>query len=257
MKITRGRLEEERRKSEDTFEYQRVMLFILPLIMFAVLTVGIYFGFLSYKSGYVYGEKGETLSHATEPQFTESEQNTLLMIVNTASPVDPSYEPNLVDYNGVQVSSLLVDDLKLMLNDAESAGLNIELISGYISFEEQKEKYNTAVKSYKKKKKCSTVMAEAAVKKTTPNAGECEQQTGLIVEFDDNTKRKFKDTDEYNWLIKNCINYGFVLRYPDKVNTGSLSYSATLFRYVGKENAYNMRAYNMNLDEYVQYLGAQ
>lgn len=257
MKVARGRLEQERRKSEDVFEYQRVMLFILPLVMLSVLAVGIYFGFLSYKSGYTYSTDGETYSHASEPQFSEVQQAELLTVVNTASPVDADFVPKLKLYSGVNVNSLMVDDLDLMLSDASSAGLNIEIISCYISFEEQKEKYNTAVKSYKKKKKCSTVMAEAAVKKTIPNAGECEQQTGLIVEFNDGTSLKFKDTAEFSWLNKNSINYGFVLRYPDKVNTGGLSYSATLFRYVGRENAYNMRAYNMNLDEYVQYLGVQ
>lgn len=257
MKVARGRLEEDRRKSEDRFLYQRVMLIMLPIIMIAVLTMGVYFGYLSYTDDYVNYNNQETLTHATEPQFTDAQNRYLLTVVNSANTVDASFVPQLSRCSGVEVSSLMVDDLGAMLSDAELDGMNIALISGYISYEEQKEIYDSAVKSYKKKKKCSTVKAEAAVKKTTPNAGECEQQTGLIVELSSHSDKKFKNTAEYRWLIKNSVNYGFVLRYPDSENTGGLSYSPSLFRYVGVEHAFSMRAYNMNLDEYVQYLSAQ
>lgn len=256
MKIARGRLEEDRRKSEDAFAYQRVMLFILPLVMIAVLIVGIYFGYLSYTSDYIEIFEGER-TRATEPELTPEQEQYLLTVVSSASPVDADFVPELDVVNGVQVSALMAQDLSLMLSDASSDGLELTVESGYISFEEQKEKYDTAVKSHKKKHKSSTVKAEAAVKKTTPNAGESEQQTGLIVEFSSGSKSDFVDTPEYDWLVKNSVNYGFVLRYPDKENTGGLKFSPQLFRYVGKEHAYSMRSFNMNLDEYVQYLAAQ
>lgn len=257
MKIARGRLEEDRRKSEQTFEYQRVMLFILPLLMIAVLIVGIYFGYLSYSNEYIYPSDTQQKTQATEPELTEQEQSYLLTIVSSASPVDADFVPQLTQVSGVQVSSLMADNLSTMLSEAKSDGMDISVISGYISFEEQKQKYDAAVKAHRKKNKSSIVKAEAAVKTTIPNAGECEQQTGLIVELSDGTDTKFSKTDEYNWLVKNSVNYGFILRYPDKENTGGLAFSPSLFRYVGVDNAYSMRAYNMNLDEYVQYLAAQ
>ena len=256
MKIARGRLEEDRRKSEDAFAYQRVMLFILPMLMIAVLIVGIYFGYLSYTSDYVELFEGER-AHATEPKLTPDEQQYLLTVVSSATPVDSDFVPKLKEVDGVQVSALMADSLSLMLTDAKADGMDISVVSGYISFEEQKEKYDTAVKAHKKKHKSSTVKAEAAVKKTTPNAGESEQQTGLVVELSSDSKADFKNSAEYDWLIKNSVNYGFVLRYPDKENTGGLKFSEKLFRYVGEDNARAMRSYNMNLDEYVQYLAAQ
>lgn len=257
LKVARGRLEEDRRRSEDAFEYQRVMLFVLPLMMVAVLVVGIYFGYLSYQSNYVNSTLNSTGVKATEPEFTQAESEYLLTVVNSANPVDSTFVPELSTVDGVQVSSIMVDDLQLMLKDAEIDGLDITLLSGYISYEEQNELYNSAVANYKKKNKSSTVMAEAAVKKTTPNAGECEQQTGLVVKFGSNSDESFSKTAEFRWLQKNCVSYGFVLRYPDKENTGGLSYSPSLYRYVGKNNALSMRAYDMNLEEYVQYLGSQ
>ncbi len=257
IKISRGRLEEDRRKSEDKFEYQRVMLVMLPIIMVAVLVIGVYFGYLSYQDDYVEKITSETRATATQPELSEKESRYLLTVVSSANTIDESFVPKLSEYNGVQVSTLMLDDLKLMLSDAAADGMNIEVVEGYISFKEQKETYDKAVKAYKKKHKCSTVKAEAAVKKKTPNAGECEQQTGLIVKLSDGTDESFKKTAEYRWLMKNGVEYGFILRYPDKVNTGSLVYNANLFRYVGVDNAKLMRAYNMNLDEYIDYLNLQ
>lgn len=257
LKIQRGRLDEERRKSEESFEYQRVLLIMLPVIMFAVLVIGIYFGYLSYKDNYSNAGVKESQTPLSVEELTDSENSYLLTVVSSANTVDASFVPELNEYNGVEVSYLMVADLNTMLNDAKEDGVNIEVINGYISFEEQKEIYDSSVNRLKKKKKYSTVKAEAAIKKQTPNAGECEQQTGLIVQLGSSSDKKFEKTAEYRWLIKNSVNYGFVLRYPDKENTGGLEFSPDLFRYVGRDHALLMRAYNMNLDEYVHYLQAQ
>ncbi|MBQ7133414.1 MAG: M15 family metallopeptidase [Ruminococcus sp.] len=256
MKIHRSRFEEERRKSEDRFEYQRVMLFLLPLLMFAVLIVGIYFGYLSYKDEFV-DISDEDRATAFEPEYSEEEESYLLKIVNSARPVDSDFVPELTTVDSVKVSVLMANSLELMLSDAKADGLNLTVVSGYISFEEQKEKYDKAVAEHKKKNKSSTVKAESAVKKTIPNAGESEEQTGLMVKFSSGSDENFAKTKEFFWLNKNAADYGFVLRYPEKENTGGLSYSPSLYRFVGSKNALKMRSYNMNLDEYVKYLGAQ
>lgn len=257
MKVTRGRLEEDRRREENAYEYQKVLLVMLPIIMVAVLVVGVYFGYLSYSKEHIEISTQEREQAQMEEKYSQEEQEFLLVVVNSANSVESSFVPILEKYDGIELSYLVIDDLTRMITDAQSQGLNISVDEGYISFEEQKEIYDKAVKDYKKKKKCSTVKAEVAISKTIPNAGESEQQTGLVVGLSDGTDEKFDKTDEFRWLMKNAINYGFVLRYPEKENTGGVSYSPNLFRYVGYDNALNMRAYNMNLDEYVQYLGAQ
>ncbi len=256
MKVHRSHLEEERRKSDDRFEYQRVMLFALPLLMFAVLIVGIYFGYLSYKDEFV-DIDDDVRTTATEPEYSKEEESYLLTVVNSAKAVNDDFVPELTTVDSIHVSTLMADSLELMLQDARNDGLNLTVVSGYISYEEQKEKYDKAVAEHKKKSKSSTVKAESAVKKTIPNAGESEEQTGLVVKFSNGSDENFAKTKEFFWLNKNAANYGFVLRYPDKENTGGLSYSPSIYRFVGAFNAVKMRSYNMNLDEYVQYLGAQ
>lgn len=257
MKIARNRLEEERQKSEERMQYQRVMLIMLPIIMIAVLVVGVYFGYLSYADTHTPLGDLDNTPVTTKLERSEQENNYLLTIVSSANPVDKNFVPELEQYSSVKVSSLVYDDLSIMIEAAKANGINLVIKSGYVSFEEQKKLYDTAVSKHRKKHKSSLVKAEAAVKKTIPNAGECEQQTGLVVKFASADTKDFAKSDEYSWLLKNSVDYGFVLRYPDKENTGGLGFSPDLFRYVGVENALLMRSYNMNLDEFVQYLGAQ
>ena len=257
MKVARGRLEEDQRKEDRAFEHQKVLLIMLPIIMLAVLVVGVYFGYLSYVDSHIEIATQEREKAVVIEEYSESELDFLLTVVNSGSPVESAFVPVLEEYSGIEISYLMKEDLERMIADAKKQGIELVVEKGYISFEEQKEIYEKAVKSYKKKKKCSTVKAEVAVKKTTPDAGESELQTGLVVQFSDGSDKKFEKTAAFRWLSKNCVNYGFVPRYPDKENPGGVAYTPDLFRYVSEEFAFDMRAYNMNFDEFVLYLGAQ
>ncbi len=56
----------------------------------------------------------------------------------------------------------------------------------------------------------------------------------------------------YKWLADNCVNYGFILRYPDdKTNITSIGYEAWHFRYVGVPHAIAMKENKLCLEEYI------
>ena len=59
----------------------------------------------------------------------------------------------------------------------------------------------------------------------------------------------------YNWLFENCHKYGFVIRYPDAKSdvTGVSDYS-DYFRYVGVAHATYMKANDLCLEEYVEFI---
>ena len=253
-KISRGAFEEQQSREDRKMQTQQALLIILPVLMVAVLIVGMFFGYKGYQKQQEIVREIEHAEAAAEPTQVNP---MFLTAVTPASPLTADYVPELVEYRGVRLSPEVVEPLDGMLSAAEKAGYDIRLIEGYISFKEQKEKYQTAVKEYRKSSKASVVKAEATVRKTTPREGESEQQTGLLVYLNADVEGKFKDSSEYAWLIKNCTSYGFVLRYPDKENAGGLSFSPNLFRYVGRENAYYITAYDMSLDEYAAYLSAQ
>jgi len=252
-KVSRGSLEEQKLREDNHMETQRALLFILPVVMVAVLLVGLFFGYKSYEKA---AEQVRELEHAAAEEPTAHDP-MFLLTVNSARPLSEDYVPALTAYEGVQVSPDMTDALTRMLSAAHEAGYDIRVSEGYISFEEQRKRYEKAVKDYRAAQKASVVKAEANVKRTTPRAGESEQQTGLIVRLTADVDGKFQDSREYAWLIKNSGAYGFVLRYPDKENTGGLSFSPYLFRYVGEENAYFMTAYDMNFDAYAAYLASQ
>ena len=60
----------------------------------------------------------------------------------------------------------------------------------------------------------------------------------------------------YSWLIENCKNYGFILRYPnDKTNITGIGYEGWHFRYVGVPHAIAIMENKICLEEYI--LGLQ
>ncbi len=254
-KVNRGAFEERSLREENRLETQRALLFILPLLMLAVLAVGVFFGYKYYLT--TIGNRSAVTP--SEPVVTEEllENPMFLRAVNSASPLDEAFVPELTEACGIMVSPEVAPALRRMIADGEAEGFDFLVQQGYISFEEQKEKYDKAVKEYRKKEKSSLVMAEAHVKREIPRAGESELQTGLVVHLTVRTDGKFADTPAYAWLVRNCVDYGFVLRYPDRENTGGFSYNSHLFRYVGPEYAHHMRELDMNFDAYIHYLAAQ
>ena len=231
------------------------MLFILPLVMLAILAVGVFFGYKFY----LHSIGNRSAVSPSEPPSTDEllENPMFLRVVNSASTLDDTYVPELVECCGVQVSPEVAISLEQLVADGREEGYEFLIHEAYISYEEQNERYQKAVEKYRKNSNASLVMSEARVKREIPPAGESEQQTGLIVHLTVRTDGKFVDTPAYAWLMRHCVDYGFILRYPEDENTGGFAFNSHLFRYVGKEYAYNMRALNMNFDEYVHYLRAQ
>ena len=81
-----------------------------------------------------------------------------------------------------------------------------------------------------------------------------EHNTGLSVDFNA-MGEEFKDTKEYDWLLKNSTNYGFILRYQeDKEYITNRHFEPAHFRYVGEEHAQIMKSKNLCLEEYISTL---
>lgn len=254
-KISRGSFEEQQLREDNHLQTLKALMIILPIVMAAVLAVGIFFGYKSYQKQ---AEDVRTVEHGTTaPEPTEPDPN-FLTVVTSAAPLTAEDVPVLTQVGDIRVSPDMADALTELLDAAHKAGIDVKATEGYISFEEQKERYQSAVKAYREKAKVSLVKAEATVRRTTPREGESEQQTGLLVYLTADTgKEKFENSAAYAWLLRNCTAYGFILRYPAKENTGGLSFSSHLFRYVGTENAYYITAYDMTFDEYAAYLNAR
>lgn len=254
-KVKRGAFEEQQLREENKAETQRALLFILPLVMIAVLAVGIFFGYKFYLNN---DKSHDALSASEAVNVNAYEDDPMFFrIVNSAYPLGEDDVPDTVETCGVRMAPAAADSLKKLVDAGAEHGYEFLVVEGYISYEEQGERYEAAVKKYRESAKASLVKAEAHVRSTLPPAGESEQQTGLLVYLTVRTDGTFAETPAYAWLVRNCVDYGFVLRYPEKENAGGMAYSSHLFRFVGEENALKMRALDMNFDEYIGYISAQ
>ena len=176
--------------------------------------------------------------------------NTNYLLVNKFNYLDSSYIPNNLELldnsyakSGIYLVKEAKDNIERLISDAKEDGMNIRVISAYRSYTYQENLYNNYVKN--------DGVENADTYSARP--GYSEHQTGLVVDVTkayDNFNN-FENTDEYNWMLENASNYGFILRYPkDKEDITTYSFEAWHYRYVGVELAKKIKASNLTFDEY-------
>ena len=134
-----------------------------------------------------------------------------------------------------------VDAAMEMMQAAKKEGLNLLINSGYRSYDDQQEVYDKYFKLY----------GEDYVKKYVVNPGFSEHQTGLAFDFASGNSKIFKESKEYDWMIKNSYKYGFCYRYlKKKENITGIKTEAWHFRYVGKDVSKVMDEEELSLEEY-------
>ena len=175
------------------------------------------------------------------------EYNTLgdimdyLLLVNRDNLLNKTYIPlDLVDSKSIYKDNILINSkvlrmFNLMRNDAKKYGYDIDIMSGYRTYEYQEKIYNKLVHDKG---------LNYAIRHIAP-AGASEHQTGLAIDIciyrDEKCfiEHEISDFEEIKWLHKNAHRYGFILRYPygmeDK--TG-YNYEPWHFRYVGNMASY-------------------
>lgn len=234
-----------RRKNENVV-LKTVMLIVIPLVIIAVLLGGAYVSYLVI----INEEKDEPRKPVATTDEALLHEEELLRVVNESDPLDSDYAPELSEYKGVKINTLALDSLAEMIEEAEKAGISLDIKAGYVSFDEQAKLHKATFEKLKKSGNYSQIKAEAETKKICPSEGASEAQTGLLIEFDAPL-----DSDAYKWLVKYSVNYGFILRYPEaKEDETGMTFSPKLFRYIGKTSAANIRRYDMSLEEYATHI---
>lgn len=120
------------------------------------------------------------------------------------------------------------DKLVALLEDAQEDGLDLKVISGYRSFNQQA----SLKASYR-------VTYGSGANKFSADQGYSEHQLGTAVDFTTekigSTFSGFDATPEYAWLQKNAYKYGFILSYPS--GNAYYQYEPWHWRYVGTDLA--------------------
>ncbi len=150
------------------------------------------------------------------------------------------------EYGNGKLNNEAYEAYKKMYDVASKENLQLYIVSGYISYDEQKKLYDSYVTKYGK--------SNADKKYERP--GFSEQQTGLIITLgikSDYKSQNFNKYKESSWMQKNAFKFGFILRYPeDKQKYTKISRNYQ-YRYVGLEIAQYIHDNNITLDEYYEY----
>ena len=160
----------------------------------------------------------------------------------------------LKNYNGVTIDERAIGSLKDMISQAKKDGISLKVTKGYILKEENDKLYDKIVKDLMQNEKCTLIKAEDKAQKELSSLRDYE--TGLTVSLtvDNKNSSEFLKTKEYNWLTQNCHKFGFVQRTPlSKENKTKMDSDSTMYRFVGKTNASEMKIRGMCLEEFRNY----
>ena len=175
----------------------------------------------------------------------------VLMLVNKYNYLSSSYVPKdleTIDANYSRgVNNKLRHVAKVAFEKMAAAAKLDNIIifnqSAYRSYQSQVTIYNRSVASY----------GVEESDKTSARPGNSEHQTGLTLDIN-SVDNSFKNTSEYQWLIKNSYKYGFILRYPEnKEEITGYAYEPWHYRYVGLDAASKINEVGITFDEYYAY----
>lgn len=243
----------KRYNENDSIKRLSVIRIVLIIAIVAVFIAGISLPLYSYFSSDAKGDNSKM--ETSDVYLTQEQQQLLLTPVNRAYPLEADYLPQLQQVEDIQVNVLAVNNLEEMLQTARNEGINLQIISGYVSYEEQTTLYNQAFSSIKEQNDYSDIKAEAETVKIVSKPGESEAQTGLLVSFADGDEQNFSKSKSFYWLQEKATDFGFVLRYPQgKEDKTSMAYNPQCYRYVGKDYAMQMQIFGLTLEEYKDYL---
>ena len=188
--------------------------------------------------------------------------DSIAILVNKSHPLTEDDIPlDLVpvdvpfDYTGKDMRNYLrapaAEALKRLFDAAEAAGLDLIGVSGYRSYERQKEIYENNL----------ITTGKIHTMRYSAPPGASEHQTGLAMDIStpsigSELIQAFEDTPEGKWLKDNAHPFGFILRYPEgKEKITGYAYEPWHYRYVGPALAVWLYENGLTLEEYYKKLG--
>lgn len=199
--------------------------------------------------------------HAIPADFSDAALSSVRGATNSRVPVRD---------NNVKLFPVASEALDMLIMDANLQGLEDYIVqNAYRTNEEQTNLWNKVVERLSKRFDGETLTNQA--KKEVNYPGTSDYQSGFS--FDMKLYKKgdtavtnadFEDTPQGQYFNENCWKYGIIFRFPTKdhptENTTDKSYKTgvsvalNLYRYVGEAHAAAMRALDMCMEEYIEYL---
>lgn len=136
--------------------------------------------------------------------------------------------------------------LEKMFRAGEKKGIILYGVSGYRSYQRQKQIYDRNV----------ALRGRSATDTVSAMPGSSEHQTGLTIDISARSvgcrlDQSFGDTKEGRWVAKNAHKYGYIVRYPyGKSKITGYHYEPWHIRYVGRSVATYLYKNDLTLEEH-------
>lgn len=149
-----------------------------------------------------------------------------------------------------------IDKLEEFLQAARDAGFTPFINSSFRPYSSQKYIFNGKASQIAWGGKHTYEEAVELAKKIVAFPGTSDHQTGLAVDITDKYYRKLTyglvDQELLDWLKDNCVNYGFIMRYPANKEAITGLDEPWHFRYVGREAAEYIMENNLCLEQFIE-----
>ncbi len=199
------------------------------------------------------------LQYSTEGRYVQPNGAAWnLLLVNDWNKIPENYEKNITLVPGgnrnQQVDRRMLASLEALLDAGAAHGIDVQ--SGYRSSELQSTLYWRQVNNYLSMG-YDEILAQQQAGAVVKRPGHSEHNCGLAVDLGGSGNFKleedFEQTAAFRWLIENCADYGFILRFPKgKENDTGVIYEPWHYRYVGVEAARTIMDNNLCLEEYLE-----
>lgn len=150
-------------------------------------------------------------------------------------------------YGGQQLREDAAAALEELVAEATEDGIELWVTTAYRDFEHQRALYEQR----------HAEGGQESADKFTARPGFSEHQTGLAVDMsfegntDCNLRACFAQTEQGEWLAVHAARFGFVIRYPEGVESiTGYSYEPWHLRYVGEPTAQEVTEQDVTLEEY-------
>lgn len=188
-------------------------------------------------------------AEANAEAYSVPDNSHKILLVNSQNPLPENYFPeklvNLYDYSdrhfelassGIQLEESVYKAAEAMFAAAAKDGVQGFIItSGYRDREEQ------------------SLLADTSASNVAAAPGQSEHETGLAFDVTAyGSEDGFNTTEQFEWLLENCWDYGFILRYPEgKEDITGITYEPWHYRYVGLPYSQIIHDSNLTLEEYL------
>lgn len=199
------------------------------------------------------------LQYSTEGRYVQPDGASWnLLLVNDWNELPNEYEKSVtlvpVGNRNQQVDRRMLASLEAMLSAGAAHGIDVQ--SGYRSSALQGTLYWRQVNRYLSMG-YDEIPAQQQAGAVVKRPGYSEHNCGLAVDLGGSGNFKleedFEQTAAFRWLIENCADYGFILRFPKgKESITGVIYEPWHYRYVGVEAARAIMENDLCLEEYLE-----